>query len=182
VGFAGLRQIRREAYDSRIIDILDKIERQVAALSHPDRDGQAETRFLDGYTRHVRDVHGKLEPPDFERRRKVPIDMIYVNTPVHSYADSGVYREPESRLSVIDLAAKIDRTVLLGDPGGGKTTAANVLANYLVSLPAGKIPFVVTLRDYAAMDPPERSVVGHIEHTLSIKYQCSAPDGLVRSA
>jgi len=179
IGLAGLSQIRKEAYDSRIIAILDKIEYQVAALSHPGRDGPEETRFLDGYIRHVRDVHGKLEPPDFERRRKVSVEKIYVNTSVHSYLDGDMNEGIESRLNVIDLATKIDRTVLLGDPGGGKTTAANVLANYFASVPAERIPFLVTLRDYAAMDPPERSVVGHIEHTLGIKYQCPAPDGLV---
>jgi predicted NACHT family NTPase len=37
----------------------------------------------------------------------------------------------------------------------------------------------VTLRDYAASDPPERSVAGHIEHTLETFYQCPAPPGLV---
>ena len=79
----------------------------------------------------------------------------------------------------MNLVEKIDRTVLLGDPGGGKTTAANVLANYFASSPTRKIPFLVTLRDYAAVDPPERSVVRHIEHNLSTKYQCPAPDGLV---
>src|SRR5207302_54277 len=36
-----------------------------------------------------------------------------------------------------------------------------------------------TLRDYAATDPPSRSVVGHVEHTLETFYQCPAPAGLV---
>jgi hypothetical protein len=34
----------------------------------------------------------------------------------------------------------------------------------------GRVPFLVTLRDYAAQDPPERSVVGHIEQTLETFY------------
>lgn len=176
VGLTGLAQIRSEAYNSRIVAVLNRIELQVAALSHADRGGQAEARFLDGYLWHVRDVHGKLEPPDFERRRKVPVEKIYVNASIHSYAarDIGV-----GHMKVTDLAENIDRTVLLGDPGGGKTTAANVTAYLIAKLRAGKIPFLVTLRDYAAMDPPERSVVRHIEHTLSTKYQCTAPDGLV---
>jgi predicted NACHT family NTPase len=41
------------------------------------------------------------------------------------------------------------------------------------------VPFLVTLREYAAKDPPERSVVDHIEHTLETLYQCRAPARLV---
>lgn len=179
VGLAGLSQIRSEAYGSRIISILNKIELQVSALSHRDRGGSAETRFLESYIMHVQDLHGKLEPPDFQQRRKVDVNRIYVNTSVQAYVARSMDTKAQSRLSVLELAAKIERTVLLGDPGGGKTTAANVLANHFASLSPGKVPFLVTLRDYAAVDPPERSVVAHIEHTLSAKYQCPAPQGLV---
>ena len=69
--------------------------------------------------------------------------------------------------------------MLLGDPGGGKTTAANVLANFFASDPTRRIPFLVTLREYAAKTPPQWSVAGHIEHTLSTLYQCDPPVGLV---
>ena len=44
---------------------------------------------------------------------------------------------------------------------------------------ADRIPFLVTLRDYAAKDPPERSVFGHIEHALDTFYQCLHHLGLV---
>ena len=42
-----------------------------------------------------------------------------------------------------------------------------------------RVPFLVTLREFAAQDPPERSVAGHIEHQLDTFYQCPAPAGLV---
>ena len=71
--------------------------------------------------------------------------------------------------------------MLLGDPGGGKTTASKVLANFFASdHEAPKVPFLVTLRDYAAKHPPERSVAGHIETVLETLYQSRAPDGLVQ--
>jgi hypothetical protein len=85
-------------------------------------------------------------------------------------------------LDVYDLAGRLDRSVLLGDPGGGKTTAANVLMHHFARDPAGssgRVPFLVTLRNYAAEDPPERSVAGHVEHTLETFYQCPAPAGVV---
>jgi NACHT domain len=41
------------------------------------------------------------------------------------------------------------------------------------------VPFLVTLREYAATDPPERSVARHIEHELDTFYQCPSPPGLI---
>lgn len=177
-----LAQIRSDAYNSRILHVLNAIERHAAALSsRPDE--RTEASFLASYRSHVIDQHGKLEPPDFERRRRVPISDIYVPTsisqelsPEPAAAPFSVEPDP---YTVFELAERIDRTVLLGDPGGGKTTAANVLMNLFASDGTRRVPFLVTLREYAAKDPPERSVVGHIEHTLKTFYQCPAPPGLV---
>ena len=49
-------------------------------------------------------------------------------------------------LDVFGLAVRIDRTVLLGDPGGGKTTAANVLMHHFSGDESRLVPFLVTLR------------------------------------
>ena len=181
VGAAGLSQIRREAFSTRIAALLGAIQRQVAALNQAGRDGRTEAEFMQVYRRQARYRHGNLQPPDFERRRRVPVEKIYVNTSVHVYVDQRTQSlaAGEPRRNVMDLAGLIDRTVLLGDPGGGKTTAANVLANFFASDVARKVPLIVTLRDYAAKEPPERSVAGHIEYTLDTLYQCPAPDGLV---
>ena len=132
--------------------------------------------------------HGKLEPPDFERRRRVPIDDIYVPPVIYedrfpertiSHSPGLLTYQPPPSLTVWELVARADRSVLLGDPGGGKTTASNVLMHHFASDPSRRVPFLVTLRDYAASSPPERSVVGHIEHELETFYQCPAPPGLV---
>ena len=177
-----LAQIRSDAFSTRMINILNAIERHTAALSA--RPGQrTESGFLASYRRHVIDQHGKLEPPDFDRRRRVPIADIYVPTDITE--DLPAERAPvppsatNSSLMVYDLAGRLDRSVLLGDPGGGKTTAANVLMHHFARDSDGRIPFLVTLRDYAATDPPECSVAGHIAHTLETFYQCPAPPGLV---
>ena len=177
-----LALIRSDAYSTRILYVLNAIERHVAALNaRPDE--LTEDSFLASYRNHVIDQHGKLEPPDFERRRRVPISDIYVPTSITE--DLTPERtmtlrpvEPPS-LTVFGLAERLDRTVLLGDPGGGKTTAANVLMHFFANDKTGQVPFLVTLREYAAKDPPERSVVGHIQHTLQTFYQCPAPSGLV---
>ena len=177
-----LSLIRSDAYSTRMLHVLNAIDRHIAALSARPN-GRNETSFLGSYRNHVIDQHGKLEPPDFDRRRRVPIADIYVPTSITEElaSEQVVAPRPVVRrsLTVFALAEQLDRTVLLGDPGGGKTTATNVLMHLFASDKTRQVPFLVTLREYAAKDPPERSVVGHIEHVLQTFYQCPAPPGLV---
>ena len=179
-----LEQIRSEALPTRIVAVLRAIERHTAALAS--RPGlHSETGFIARYRQHVIEQHGKLVPPDFDQRRLVPIDEIYVPTViVEEDLHTDQAAAPPHELDVWQLAAEIDRSVLLGDPGGGKTTAAKVLMYHF----AGKgldsdqewpVPFLVTLREYAATYPPERSVARHIEHELETFYQCPPPPGFV---
>ncbi len=172
-----LPQIRREALSARMIAILHAIERHTSALtfrSDPDR----EADFLSRYLRHVAEQHGRLEPPDFERRRRVALADLYVPPVISQIIETDPGR-PEREISLWQLAAEIDRSVLLGNPGGGKTTAANALMHDHAVDSSDRVPFLVTLREFAAKDPPERSVIGHIEHRLETFYQCPAPPGLI---
>jgi len=183
VGFAGLAQVRAEAYNARIVALLGAIERQVAALADPAARTQAEAEFLGRYRRQAHLRHGFLTPPDFDRRRRVPVADIYVPTRVGEEDQSermGLTQETEpASLKVWDLVGRFDRTVLLGDPGGGKTTAANVLTDHFACDAGRRVPFLVTLREYAAKAPIEWSVAEHVEHNLKTLYQSPAPDGLV---
>jgi NACHT domain len=183
VGFAGLAQVRAEAYNARIVALLGAIERQVAALTDPAARTQAEAEFLERYRRQAHLRHGFLTPPDFDRRRRVPVADIYVPARVSEEDQSermGLTQETETAsLKVWDLVGRLDRTVLLGDPGGGKTTAANVLTDHFACDPGRRVPFLVTLREYAAKAPIGWSVAEHIEHNLKALYQSPAPDGLV---
>ena len=187
IGFEGLGQVRAEAYNTRIVGLLGAIERQLAALADPERGGQSETEFIKRYRRQVRQKHGRIEPPDFDRRRLVPLSSIYVPTKIEEHVpDAAIIaaRQPSDEsdvdfLNVTDLRRILDRTVLLGDPGGGKTTAVKFLLNDFASDSNGKIPFLVTLREYAAETPLKWSVAGYIEATLSTLYQSPSPDGLV---
>ena len=177
-----LPSIRNDAFATRAVSILGAIERQTAALSG--RPGhRTEADFVSRYRRHVADEHGKLQPPDLDRRRKVRVEDIYVDASVFLDPPRGAVPDPNALgrpvQKVRELAGIIDRSVLLGDPGGGKSTAANVLVYQFATDPVGKIPFLVTLRKYAAQDPPEHSVAGYIEDTLARFYQCPSPPGLV---
>ena len=187
VGLAGLQQVRAEAYNARIVSLLGAIERQVAALTDPGCSNHAEEEFLKRYRRQVRQTHGRLEPPDFDRRRLIPLASIYVPTEIEEHIPDltvvGMKQSPgeprTASLSVPDLKGILDRTVLLGDPGGGKTTAVKFLLNEYANDLSGRVPFLVTLRKYAAETPLKWSVAGYIEATLKSLHQISPPDGLV---
>ncbi|MGH3249053.1 MAG: NACHT domain-containing protein [Trebonia sp.] len=183
VGFGRLAQVRAEAYNARIVALLGAIERQLAALADPARRTPAEGEFLQRYRRQAHLQHGFLIPPDFDRRRRIPVVDIYVPARIGEEGHSErVGLTPETKpdsLTVWDLVERLDRTVLLGDPGGGKTTAAKVLTDHFAGDAARPIPFLVTLREYAASAPIEWSVAEHIGHNLRALYQLTVPDGLV---
>ncbi|GGS07894.1 hypothetical protein GCM10010269_53720 [Streptomyces humidus] len=167
-----LPRLRSEAFAARMVSSLKALERRVR--SYDTADPQRDRAFLLRYKNHLLEEFGKIEPPDFERRRRVPISDLYV-TPEINQLDM----PNASPIDVWELGRRIDRTVLLGDPGGGKTTASNVLMHWHANSNGQLTPFLVTLREFASQDPPERSVLKHIEHTLEIIYQCPPPEGLI---
>ena len=169
-------RIREEAYLARVVAAIDRH----AAISTRRSDLAGDRDFITRYRRHVAEFHGRLQPPDFERRRLIPIDDLYVSPSISHLieVDPG---ESLPQTSIWRLASDLDRAVLLGDPGGGKTTAAHVLMHSHASDASRHVPFLVILREFAAADPPERSVLQHIEHKLETFYQCSSPAGLTES-
>ena len=146
--------------------------------ANPEEAGQSEADFLIRYRRHVAEHHGMLEPPDFERRRRVPIADLYVPPAIVQIIRAS--RQFLSReVTLQQFGEEIDRTVLLGDPGSGKTTAAQVLMHDQATQPDGRVPFIVTLREFAAAQTAQRSVAGHLQDKLETFYQCPAPAGAV---
>jgi NACHT domain len=135
-------------------------------------DSRARADFLKRYRRHVSEQHGKLDLLDFGRRRRISIADIYV--PAVILQEGGKPHE----LNPSQFAFEIQRTVLLGEPGSGKTTMVNVLMHHYATAES-RIPFLVTLRDFEPRAQQGRSVIAHIEHQLEAFYQCPAPSGLI---
>jgi hypothetical protein len=148
-----------------------------AAETPAARLGRAEQEFLARYRQTVAQYHGRLEPPDFERRRRVPLEDMYVEQSIRPL-DPGVHCGP-SPMDLRQFDSRITRTVLLGDPGGGKTTACNVLMSWHAGGEDLPVPFLVTLRNFAGTGGPGQSVLAFLEHELEAFYQTPAPPGLV---
>lgn len=169
------RAARDDAFGARIVAVLQAIERHVASTA----DGAGDADWVTRYRWQILQTYSSIEPPDFSRRRKVPIADLYV--PPDILAPDLPHNPDDSPRTVgfDHLMATIDRTVLLGDPGGGKSTASQVIAHRWAGDPAARVPFLVVLRDFAPTGSPARSVVEHITDRLKAFHQCPPPDGVV---
>ena len=148
-----VQSIRTTAHFTRINATLEAIERHLASLSRQ-YDPVTDSEYVSRYRNHVKDHHGMIEPPDLERRRRVPIDSLYVSPMVREIVAAGD-KDEAHRPADLFKDSEIDRTVLSGDPGGGKTTASHAFL-YRHALDASlRTPFLITLREFAADDPPQ---------------------------
>jgi hypothetical protein len=138
--------------------------------------GGPEAGFLARYRQHVIEYHGMLEPPDFEYRRRIPVTDLYV-PPAIVQINRGSQLPPRA-VTLGQFSEEISRTVLLGDPGGGKTTAVQVVMHDQAAKADGRVPFMVTLREFATV-ATRRSVAGYLQDRLESFYQCPAPPGTV---
>lgn len=171
--------LQQSALLKRVTSVLDSIadtSRAIARSVDPDV-SEKRDRFESAYRRACAERHGYIVPPDFETNRKVPMDELYV-APNISYEESHGYN---ALVPLESFVMEIDRTVILGDPGGGKSTlAANIAARHAVD-PGARIPFHVTLRDFAShLD--EMSLLKFIERELQPRYQIDPVVGFVEDA
>lgn len=137
-------RIKTNANYALIRSTLDTIDRHIRSIAgNSATDHVSYTRFIDQYRAQVVTAHGSITPPDFDRRRRVPVDDLYVAPTFTSTAARGTDTEP----SLDELRCSIDRTVILGDPGGGKSTLTSVLAYRNALEPDSRIPFVIIVRE-----------------------------------
>jgi hypothetical protein len=173
----------KSAFRHQILqDELATIQKTLNLLTAPQKpDIKAILTFEENYRQQVGERHKYIIPPDFDKAQKLPINRLYV-CPNFIPTPTKQTNQPES-LKITVFLASIYRVVLLGNPGGGKSTFtqkfAHVLATCYSERPfAGRqvTPILVILRDYGAKKKQLNcSIVQYIETQANSDYQTPPP-------
>lgn len=167
---AAMESLRIQAQQSRTRAILESSIRHRSSwslFSSPERLAELQ-QWRTKFARQVIARHGHIVPPDYDQKRRVPMRELYVPPRISTTTAGG----GSGAISIGHFMGELDRTVLLGDPGGGKSTAADYIASEYARKGAGRTPFVVVLRDYAQGSRIELSISDYIASQCGALYQC----------
>ncbi len=167
-----------------ILDEVEAIGRNISFLSAKKTlDVQAVLEFEKKYNQQVSDRHGYIIPPHFDVARKIPIDDLYVMP----YFTKRARKRGEDPISLtgMEFMNNTYRSIVLGDPGSGKSTFAlkvchDLSTNKMARCFCGSqlTPILVVLRDYGAEKKAQGySILQYIEGVASSRYQLIAPAG-----
>lgn len=138
----------------------------------------------------VANLHATMRLPHAGTSRLVPYERLFVS-PAVSLIGEGETAEDASNvdmsddeqaqpLTVVDVVSTCSRTVLLGNPGGGKSTSSLKLVYDVATGKADRIsatvPFLVSLKSYAELYANERlSIVEFLHSLCETPYSVSPP-------
>ena len=159
---------------------LDSAVRNSALLSTI-RDLSVYKNFEDQLKVQVRNLYGTMRLPHAGTTRRVPYEKLYV-PPRVSFLEEGNATSSiaESKIEVEDLIKHTLRLILLGDPGGGKSTLSLKMTFDLASnapeANESAVPFLVVLREYASeMSKRPLSLIEYLEQTCKVFFSIEPP-------
>lgn len=165
-----------------ILNELAAIQKNLDFLVSPQKPHLSEIlEYEKDYRQQVGNRHRYITPPDFDKHRRQPINRLYVDPDFII-----ISKTPEDKRGTVSIARlrnTINRTVLLGDPGSGKSTFAfklchDLATRYKERLLAGRqvTPVYVTLRDYGAAKKERAcSILLYIEEEAVSVHQLQTP-------
>ena len=159
---------------------LANIERKISLLAGDDAPTHEQiVDYCHEYRRQVVHRESTIVPPHLDRKVRHALDELYVPPHFNHPATSEVRGH---EMPYEWLVSDLDRVVVLGDPGGGKTTLTKRIATDVCAAPVEDLTQVppvaigAILRDYGAeKQQPGWSLLRHIEATASSRYQLSSP-------
>lgn len=144
---------------------VESIERHLALLAATS-DEAGDERWLAKYQAEFDRAYGRIPLPGPGSRREVPFPDLYVEPKVSAPERSRVGR-------IVD---ELDRTVIVGDPGAGKSTLSRI-TGLRWSRVRGPV-FLLPVRELN-LDPAGFNVVREIERQLAGRFRSRPPRGLV---
>jgi hypothetical protein len=140
--------------------------------------------FEQDYRGQVASLNATMKLPHAGTTRQVPYAQLFVEPRVW-VGDKRTKRRPRvdvDQLPVTAILKRSTRAVVLGDPGGGKSTLSRKLthdlaADALVEGGVRRTPFLVELRDYAGSvrGRKRRTLVEYLEGLCKSPYNIEAP-------
>jgi hypothetical protein len=140
-------------------------------------------RFEESFRAQMATRHGSIQPPHLEAARRYPIDDLYV-TP--TLVSGPLRKERELRnVSISHFLDGTHRAVVLGNPGGGKSTLASKLCHDLAAKYDDRLlnhrrvtPILVVLREYGGQKKSDHcSILQFVETQARSRYQIAPPKG-----
>lgn len=187
---SAVTDLRADAVHVTTSAYLAAINRALERLAGTTYDDLAEyRRFLDRYRAAILNDCRTIVPPNFDERQRVDIDRLYVAPTLTMLGSAGEDSRSITRgLHVSELIAELDRGVVLGDPGGGKSTLTTKIGLELArgcravsaTCQIPLLPFIIVLRDYATFRRDfDGSIVQYIESRARSTYQLEPPPGAI---
>ena len=166
-----------------LMDELSNVHKAIAMLNAEQAAPLVEILdFEHKYRRQVAERHRHIVPPHFDGVRKIPINDLYVSPNLIEHEKYRV-TQPTS-IDLETFLPLIYRTVILGNPGGGKSTLATKICYEAAQeddpFIGGRYvtPVLVILREYGVEKKARGcSILEFIETTAKSRYQVSVPLG-----
>ena len=163
------------------------IERNTRLLSGLRTEGRERNNdFLNRLSAQVAFRYRNIEPPDFDRIVRIPIEDMYVSPSFSEGIQPGRYAIVD--LNLPNFASRIYRTVVLGDPGGGKSTLSAFLAHEIGSgklrqdIFRDKTPLIIVLRDIQMSERGPESILQYIEAICETSFALRPPANAIEYA
>jgi hypothetical protein len=140
--------------------------------------------FEEKYRSQIAYLHGKITPPNFDKTIRININNLYVDP---NFVKKATEKSDEQQiLKMKEFLYGIYRIVILGTPGGGKSTFAQKLCYELATKYSERIfagrqitPILIMLRDFGAEKKAHScSILQFIEANTNSKYQIQPPVGV----
>jgi len=161
-----------------ILDELNAIKSNLDFLvNHSELDLNAIEVFEKQYRQQIGGRYSQITIPHFDRAPRIDINKIFIS-PSFLYTSKKKGTEPET-ISMDRFLTKLYRIVLLGDPGGGKSTLSEKICYDLCKKYKKRIlcnrlltPVLVVLREYSTKKKQEDvSIIQFMESEVTSKYQ-----------